>query len=159
VQLDVRRSLSHFGVSRDERRRLLPRLTTVIDSVLALHPELYYYQAAKYIDPFEWFACDSINFDMQEFNDVCSVVVYVRDTDPFPVCERLALYFFFARYRTAFCQPLLSLPHISALLLLPWFPLISYHYLPIMVFSPIPHSHALPLLAGVSGSVSVDRSP
>ncbi len=48
VQLDVRRSLSHFGLTREERRRLLPRLTTVIDSVLALHPELYYYQAANF---------------------------------------------------------------------------------------------------------------
>jgi hypothetical protein len=47
VQLDVRRSLSHFGLSKEERRRLLPRLTTVIDSVLAQHPELYYYQAVN----------------------------------------------------------------------------------------------------------------
>ncbi len=48
VQLDVRRSLSHFGLSKEERRKLLPRLTTVIDSVLSLHPELYYYQASNF---------------------------------------------------------------------------------------------------------------
>jgi hypothetical protein len=44
VELDVRRSLSHFGLSKRERNRLLPRLSMVIDSVLARHSDLHYYQ-------------------------------------------------------------------------------------------------------------------
>ena len=92
VELDVRRSLSHFGLSSQERKRLLPRLTTVIDSVLARHPDLYYYQVNFILLSPVWH--QNRNF-LQGFNDVCSIVVYVmRDIDPFPICERLALYFF-----------------------------------------------------------------
>ena len=47
VDLDVNRSLSHFGLTEVERQRLLPRLTQVVNSVMAMHPELYYYQVAN----------------------------------------------------------------------------------------------------------------
>ena len=69
VELDVHRSLTHVGLAEGEREERLGELGCLIDSVLAAHPDLHYYQG---------------------FNDVCSTLVVVMGDAPtaYPLAER-----------------------------------------------------------------------
>ena len=73
VQLDVVRSLTHFGMLREEREARLKQLSRVINSVLAANPTLHYYQG---------------------YNDVCSVAIMVmgEEHSARQVAQQLARY-------------------------------------------------------------------
>ena len=74
VQLDVVRSMTHFGLNRENRDVRLKQLSRVIDSVLAANPALHYYQG---------------------YNDVCSVAIMVMDNEDAArqVAQQLARYY------------------------------------------------------------------
>jgi hypothetical protein len=75
VELDVVRSLSHFGMRARDRSARLPQLTILITSVLKSDPSLHYYQG---------------------FNDVCSIALLVMGSEAAarPVAESLAKHHF-----------------------------------------------------------------
>ena len=75
VELDVVRSLSHFGMRARDRSSRLPELSSVITSVLKSDSSLHYYQG---------------------FNDVCSITLMVMGSEEAarPVAERLAKHHF-----------------------------------------------------------------
>mmetsp|Transcript_8758 Transcript_8758/g.21681 ORF Transcript_8758/g.21681 Transcript_8758/m.21681 type:complete len:455 (-) Transcript_8758:5-1369(-) len=75
VELDVVRSLSHFGMRARDRSSRLPELSSVITSVLKSDSSLHYYQG---------------------FNDVCSIALVVMGSEEGarPVAERLAKHHF-----------------------------------------------------------------